>query len=96
MEIVLPFAGDDCTGLSEPDFDSYKIPAPPQGFKKGKNNTFLLLFKNSEEALMYAIHLNDVYERMEASSEYRCSRKKIRLIIDGVNQQVDFKSLNFE
>ena len=96
MEIILPLAGDDCTGLSESDFDRYKIPAPPQGSAKGKNNTFVLLFKNSEEALMYAIHLNDVYERMEASSEYHCSRKKIRLIIDEVNQQADFKSLNFD
>lgn len=96
MEIVLPLAGDECTGLAKSDFDSYKIPEPPHGLKKGKNSTFLLLFKNSEEALKYAIHLNDVYERMEASSEYNCSRKKIRLIIDAINQQVDFKSINLD
>ena len=94
MEVSLPLAGKNCTGLCESDFDTYKIPAPPQGTRE--ESSFILLFKDSEEAIKYAIHLNDVYERMEASSEYRCSRKKIRLIIDGVNQQVDFKSLNFE
>ncbi|MBC8052410.1 MAG: hypothetical protein H7Y13_05055 [Sphingobacteriaceae bacterium] len=95
MEIHLPFASDDCIGLSETDFADYKIPEPPQGVKKGRSKTHLL-FNNSEEALKYAIHLNDVHERMEASSEYECSKKKIRQIIEAVNQQVDFKSINFD
>ena len=96
MEISLPFAGNNCTGLCEKDFDDLKIPAPPQGSKRGSNNDFILLFNNSEEALKYAIHLNDVYERMEASSEYDCSRKKIKQIIAAVNQQTDFKSIKFD
>ena len=96
MEICLALSGDDCIGLSASDFDSYKIPAPPQGYKEGENNTFCLIFTNSEEAIKYAIHLNDVYERMQASSEYSCSRKKIKEIIKAVNEQADFKSINFD
>ena len=95
MEVSLPLTGDDCNGLSEPDFSIYKIPEPPQGMRSS-DKMLLLLFNNSEEALKYAIHLNDVYERMEASSEYDCSRKKIQQIIRAVNQQADFKSLKFD
>jgi hypothetical protein len=96
MEIRVPIAGDDCNGISETDFNTYKIPEPPQGVQSGKGDSLLLLFKNSEEALKYAIHLNDVHERMEASSEYYCSRKKIKQIISAVNEQVDFKSIKFD
>lgn len=96
MEIHLPVSGADCKGLSAPDFDQYKIPAPPQGFKDVVAETFCLLFSDSEEAIKYAIHLNDVYERMEASSDYDCSRKKIKQIIKAVNEQADFKSLEFD
>lgn len=95
MKINLPPAGDDCKGISISDFDTHKIPSPPQGANEEKDKT-ILLFKDSEEALKYAIHLNDVFERMEASSEYYCSREKIRQIIEAVNQQVDFKSINFD
>lgn len=95
MEICLPHGGENCSGLSETDFDTFKIPAPPHGVETGENTT-LLLFKTPEEALKYAIHLNDVYLRMEASSEYDCSREKIKLIIEAVNQQVDFKSIDFD
>lgn len=95
MEIRLPLAGDKCAGLTESDFDTYRIPAPPQGSKE-ESDSFILLFKNTEEAAMYAIHLNDVYERMEASSEYDCSRKKIKQIIKAVNEQADFKSIEFD
>jgi|GEM_PF-1095801 len=95
MKISLPLAGGKCTGLTESDFDNYKIPAPPQGIKEG-SDSFILLFTNSEEAAKYAIHLNDVYERMEASSEYDCSRKKIKQIIKAVNEQADFKSIEFD
>jgi hypothetical protein len=96
VEIRLPFAGAGCSGLTESDFDEYKIPLPPKGCKKGDGNTFVIVFDTPEEALKYAIHLNDVYERMEASSGYQCSREKIKLIISAVNEQVDFKSLNFD
>ena len=96
MDIRLPLAGENCSGLTDSDFDTYKIPAPPQGTRKESDNTFILQFNNSEEAVKYAIHLNDVFERMEASSEYKCSRKKIRLIIAAINQQADFKSLEFD
>jgi hypothetical protein len=96
MEVRLPAASADCRGLSESDFDSYKIPEPPRGCKIAGDKSIILLFINSEEALKYAIHLNDVYERMEASSVYDCSRKKIKEIISAVNQQVDFKSLDFD
>lgn len=95
MEISLPPAGDDCRGISISDFDIHKIPSPPQGAEEANDKT-VLLFKNSEEALKYAIHLNDVYERMEASSEYHCAREKIKQIIGAVNQQVDFKSIDFD
>ncbi|MBC7915025.1 MAG: hypothetical protein H7Y07_12985 [Pyrinomonadaceae bacterium] len=94
MEICLLLSGDKCTGLSVSDFDTYKIPAPPQGSKEEGLNCYLI-FSNSEEAIKYAIHLNDVYERMEASSKYKCSRKKIKQIIKAVNEQADFKDLTF-
>lgn len=92
MKIKLPMAGQDCTGLCETDFDVYKIPLPPQGIKE-ESDSCMLLFQNSEEAIKYAIHLNDVFVRMEASSEYECSRKKIECIIKAVNKQADFNSI---
>lgn len=95
MNIHLPVSGAGCTGLSASDFDQFKIPAPPRGFKASKEK-FSLIFSDSEEAVKYAIHLNDVYERMEASSEYDCSRKKIKQIIKAVNEQADFNSLEFD
>ena len=50
MEINLPPAGDDCKGISISDFDTHKIPSPPQGANEEKDKT-ILLFKDSEEAL---------------------------------------------
>jgi hypothetical protein len=89
MEIELPFAGADCSGLSEADFDTYRIPLPTEGFRAGDKGKFVLMFKNAEDAIKYAIHLNDVYDRMESSSEYDCSRKKIKEIIKAVNEQTE-------
>jgi len=96
MKVSLPVSGDNCTGLSASDFDTFKIPAPPQGYEETGKNFFCLIFTGAEEAIKYAIHLNDVYERMQASSEYTCSRKKIRQIIEAVNEQTDFQSLKFD
>jgi hypothetical protein len=87
MEICLPAASDDCTGLCETDFDEYKIPLPTEGFGRKDSNEFILKFKNAEDAIKYAIHLNDVYDRMASSSEYDCSRKKIEQIIEAVSDQ---------
>jgi hypothetical protein len=95
MEVSLPAATGKCSGLSGSDFDEYKIPVPPRGYREDKNTMFLL-FLDSEEAIKYAIHLNDVHERMELSSEYNCSRKKIQQIIKAVNEQTDFTELTFE
>ena len=87
MEICLPSASDDCMGLCETDFDEYKIPLPTEGYESKGSRQFLLKFKNAEDAIKYAIHLNDVYDRMASSSEYDCSRKKIEQIIKAVNDQ---------
>ena len=97
MEIFLSRAGKDCSGISKSDFDEYKIPAPPQGiYDDAEKGLAVLNFTDSEEAVKYAIHLDDVYDRMETSEKYECSRKKIREIISAVNDQADFKSINFD
>jgi hypothetical protein len=87
VEICLPAAREDCSGLCESDFDEYKIPLPTEGFERGDESQFVLKFKNAEDAIKYAIHLNDVYDRMASSPDYQCSRKKIKEIIKAVNDQ---------
>ncbi len=87
MEICLPAAMEDCSGLCETDFDEYKIPLPTEGYEQKSDNEFILKFKNGEDAIKYAIHLNDVYDRMSTLPDYYCSRMKIKEIIKAVNDQ---------
>ena len=87
MKIRLPAAKDDCSGLCETDFDEYKIPLPTEGYEQEDSSHFILKFKSAEDAIKYAIHLNDVYDRMAGSADYKCSVKKIEEIIKAVNDQ---------
>lgn len=97
MEVRLSGTGEDCSGIALSDFDEYKIPAPPQGFfEDSEKNQVVFNFTDSEEAVKYAIHLDDVYDRMGESKNYECSRKKIREIIKAINEQADFKSITFD
>lgn len=94
MKVILPLAGKNCSGVSVSDFDKYPIPVPPCTFEESEKD-LILSFKDAEEAVKYALHLGDVYERMKGNTEHDCSRKKIKLIISGINDQTDFGSLSF-
>jgi hypothetical protein len=87
VEIRLPAAKEDCSGLCETDFEEYKIPLPTEGYEQNGSTEFIIKFKNAEDAIKYAIHLNDVYDRMASSPDYKCSIKKIEEIIKAINEQ---------
>ena len=94
MKILLPLTGKNCSGVSVSDFDKYPIPIPPCKFEETKDH-LELSFADAEEAIKYALHLGDVYERMKGNTEHDCARKKIKVIISCINEQADFSSLNF-
>lgn len=94
MEICVPFGGQACQSLRKADFEKYPIPLPPGGCEESEAE-LSLLFKDTEEAVKYGLHLGDVEDRLAQKPEHACALEKVRKIIACINDQADFKSLTF-
>ena len=92
MKIVIPVKPES-NGLAASDFEKYPIPLPPCDFKEEEGG-LIIAFNSADEAVKYGLHLGDVHERMKGNTDHRSARKKIKLIISCINEQVDFTALD--
>jgi len=71
----------ECYSLSTTDFESYKIPLPPTGYKGGQSSDVLIYFKDLKEMEDYTSQIG--VER-NLSNSIECRTQKIQRIIDSI------------